>query len=290
MEHVLDYFKAAMPVMNAASLLGITGFVEALSVMAKVAATGFGVGSVFLGIGAILGGYGIYRGSTDLGSSSLTLSQSIADDISNITSFAMETAWPQISNTLQKVDALMDSFMVMTYTISIIISICAAAWMYWQYERKLHENRLRWWEYLIPVRFRRERDTIAANLMKYAICLIFFLILILLVLLFILIPKVFVTALLIGCIILIANYFQLHVVTFTFLKQVAHKIYSRNVPNNNFSTILVYALIHLLTPYLVLNVVHTYQLRSSALLCLLYYMCISRVLTSVLTYLHHQVV
>jgi hypothetical protein len=292
MEYVLDYykyFKAAMPAMNAASFLGISGLVEALSVMAKFAATGFGVGSVFLGIGAILGGYGIYRGSTDIGNSSLTLSQSIANDISNITSFAMETAWPQISKTLQKVDAVMDSSMVFIYITSIIISICAAVWLYWQYERILHENRLRWWEYLIPVRFRRERDTIAANLMKYAMCLIFFLILILLVLLFILIPKIFVTAGLIGCIILIGNYFQLHVVTCTFLKQMAHMIYAQNVPNNSFSIILVYALTHLFTLYLVLIVVHIYQLRSSALLCLPY-VCISRVLTSVLTSLYHQVV
>ena len=292
MEHVHEfykYFKAAMPAMDVASWLGFSGLVEALSVTATIAGTGFGLGSIFLGIGALIGAYGIYQGSTDIGNSSQTLAQSIAKDISNITSFAMETAWPQISKTLQKFDDLMDSFMVMTYIEGIILCTCAAVWTYWQYKKILHDNRLRWWQRLIPARLRSNEDTKAADLMKYAIYLLCFLILILLVLLFFLIPKVFVIAMLTGCIILIAHNLQLHVVTCRFLKQVAYLIYAQNIPNHYIS-ILAYDVLYLLTLYLVQCVLHHYmhQLQTSFLLCLLF-VCMARLLTSILTTLYYQV-
>ena len=176
----------------------------------------------------------------------------------------------------------MDSFMVMIYIIGIILCICAAVWTYWQYKK----TRLSWWQYIIPARFRSNEDANAADLMKCAIYLLCFLILILLVLLFLRIPKVFVTVMLT---ILITYNLQLHVVTCRFFKQVAYLIYAQNIPNHYFS-ILAYDVLYLLTLYLVQCVLHHYmhQLQSSFLLCLLF-VCMARLLTSTLTTLYYQI-
>ena len=277
----VQYLKAVMPAMDAASWLGISGLIDALSIAVTFAGTGFGVGSVLLGIGGVLGGYGLFQGAKDFGNSSRTASQaaeSIAKDFSDMTAFVMGTAWPQISKLFQKIEQLLDSSIGLTYIIGIVFCLCAAVWIYQQYRKIQYDNRPRWWHHLIPARFRRQ-NTNADSWMMYAIYLLLSIVLMLLILLFKLYPVPFVIAFVGGSIIMGAYNLQIHVITCTFLTKVARTIYAQNVPNNYFSTILVYEIMYIFILCLFHIPLYIYQLQSSFLLCILS-VCIARFLTN----------